>query len=332
MLIPRFHHRSARLRRGGFTLIELLVVIAIIGVLIALLLPAVQSAREAARRTQCTNNLKQIGIALHNYHDSHRVLPPGWVAVFEEEHHDHDSLQDDDHGDEALEGWPGWGWGSMILEQVEQSPLYNAINFDLPVNTSANVTVRLSRVASYICPSDDETPLVPVRDQGDSTSITEVSTGNYVASNGIGEIGPDDGQGLFFMNSRVRFADIKDGTSQTLAVGERSFNLSPVTWTARTPGGWNFKTPPGQGGDPRFLSFPHPAFSMIIGTVGIEDPPRTPNHPRAHPEDYWSHHPGGVNFLFADGSVHFVRDTITQKVFLALATRKGREVVSANDY
>ncbi|QDV32526.1 DUF1559 domain-containing protein [Tautonia plasticadhaerens] len=322
-------------RRPGFTLIELLVVIAIIGVLIALLLPAVQAAREAARKAQCINNLKQIGLGLHNYESSNGTFPPGWTAYFEEEHHDH---HDDDHGfrfqddDEALAGWPGWAWGSMILGQVEQGPLYDAINFDLSVDYPQNLTIRTSRVKSYICPSDDEVPLVPVRDEGDATTITEVSTGNYIASNGIGEIGPEDGQGIFYMNSRTRIADIRDGTSQTLCVGERSFNLAPVTWTARTPHGWNFKTPPSRGGDARFQSFPHPAFSMVIGTVGVEDPPRTPNHPRAHPEDYWSRHPGGVNFLFADGSVHFVRDSIAQEVFLALGTRKGREVVSADQY
>ncbi|WP_152052029.1 DUF1559 domain-containing protein [Tautonia marina] len=330
-------------RRNGFTLIELLVVIAIIGVLIALLLPAVQAAREAARKAQCLNNLKQIGLALHNYETNHSTFPPGWTAYFEEEHH-HDDDHDDDHdghgfsgtrfkdGDDELAGWPGWAWGSMILNQVEQGPLYDAINFDLSVDLPSNVTIRLARVASFICPSDNEVALVPVRDEGDSLTLTEVSTGNYIGSNGIGEIGPEDGQGIFYMNSRTRISDIRDGTSQTIAVGERSFNLAPVTWTARTPHGWNYKTPPSQGGDARFLSYPHPAFSMVIGTVGISDPPRTPNHPRAHPEDYWSRHPGGVNFLFADGSVHFIRDSISQSVFLSLATRKGAEVVSADQY
>jgi prepilin-type processing-associated H-X9-DG protein/prepilin-type N-terminal cleavage/methylation domain-containing protein len=324
---------------SAFTLIELLVVIAVIGVLIALLLPAVQAAREAARKAQCLNNLKQIGLALHNYETNHGTFPPGWTAFFEEEHDD-----DHHHGgnglsatrfkdeDDELAGWPGWAWGSMILNQVEQGPLYDAINFDLSVDLPSNVTIRLARVASYICPSDNEVALVPVRDEDDSLTLTEVSTGNYIGSNGIGEIGPEDGQGIFYMNSRTRISDIRDGTSQTIAVGERSFNLAPVTWTARTPHGWNFKTPPSQGGDARFLSFPHPAFSMVIGTVGISDPPRTPNHPRAHPEDYWSRHPGGVNFLFADGSVHFIRDSISQSVFLSLATRKGAEVVSADQY
>jgi prepilin-type N-terminal cleavage/methylation domain-containing protein/prepilin-type processing-associated H-X9-DG protein len=323
-------HSVVRRDSRGFTLIELLVVIAIIGVLIALLLPAVQAAREAARRAQCTNNLKQIGIALHNYENSHGTFPPGWVAAVEEEHHD-------DHlahqvGQVALAGWPGWAWGSMILNQVEQGPIYDAINFSLPVSHPSNVTVRLSRIKSYICPSDDEVAVVPVRNEDNTATITEVSTGNYVGSNGIGEVGPEDGQGLFYLNSRVRIADVRDGTSGTLAVGERSFNLCPTTWTARTPDGWNFKTPPEKGGDSRFQSFPHPAWTFVVATVGLSDPPRTPNHPRAHPEDYWSHHSGGVNFLFGDGSVRFVKDSINPSVFQALATRAGREVVGSDQY
>ncbi len=320
--------------RRGFTLIELLVVISIIGVLIALLLPAVQSAREASRRATCVNNLKQMGIALHNYESSHGTFPPGWIAYFEVDDHDHvhngSARFQADASDYA--GWPGWGWGSMLLNQMEQAPLYNALNFNLPVFTDANQTVRTSRIASFLCPSDDTPPMVPVFDEDGDIEITQVSTGNYIGSNGIGEIGPDDGKGIFYMNSRTRIQDIRDGTSNTLAAGERSFNLSPVTWTGRTPGGYNFKTPVDQGGDPRFASFPHPAFSMVIGTVGIDDPPRTPNNPVAHPEDYWSHHPGGVNFLFCDGSVHFIKNSISQQNFLSLATRKGNEPVSSDQY
>ncbi len=322
----------SRRRSSGFTLIELLVVIAIIGVLIGLLLPAVQAAREAARRAQCTNNLKQMGLALHNYESAHGVFPPGWVAYFETEHHDEHLAPRGRAQNEALEGWPGWAWGSMILNQVEQGPLYNAINFNLPVHHHANITVRLSRINSFLCPSDGAPATVPVRNEEDTETITEVSTGNYVGSNGIGEIGPDDGQGMFFLNSRVRISDIRDGTSNTFAVGERSFHLAPSTWMGRVPGGWNFKTPPEKGGDARFRSFPHPAYSFVISTVGLEDPPRTPNNPVAHPEDYWSYHPGGVNFAFGDGSVRFIKNSIAPQVFQALATRGGNEIVSSDQY
>jgi prepilin-type N-terminal cleavage/methylation domain-containing protein/prepilin-type processing-associated H-X9-DG protein len=321
-------------RAGGFTLIELLVVIAIIGVLVSLLLPAVQSAREAARRAQCTNNLKQIGLALHNYESGHGTFPPGWTAYVEE-------VEDDPHGhaaarrydaDPALVGWPGWAWGSMLLTQVEQGPLYNAINFQVPITYPSNNTIRTSRVASFLCPSDDTPEMVPVRDETNTTTVTEVSTGNYIASNGVGEIGPFDGKGLFYWNSRMKLSQVRDGLSNTLAVGERCYKLAPVTWTGRVPHGYSFKTPASEGGDSRFLSFAHPAFAMIIGTVGLEDPPRTPNNPVAHPEDYWSHHPGGVNFLFGDGSVHFIKNSISQATFQALGTRSGGETISADAY
>src|SRR5512135_3856053 len=119
--------RPAR-RPSGFTLIELLVVIAIIGVLIALLLPAVQAAREAARRVQCVNNLKQIGLALHNYHDAVGALPMGYAASRP-------------FVDGLTDTTPGWAWGAMILPQLEQSALFNAVNFSLPVEGPQNTTV-----------------------------------------------------------------------------------------------------------------------------------------------------------------------------------------------
>src|SRR5271166_430496 len=128
-------------RSRGFTLIELLVVIAIIAVLIALLLPAVQSAREAARRMQCVNNLKQLGIALHNYHDALSIFPPGYIAA---------SKFIDGETDTA----PGWSWASMILPQLEQASLYSSINVYLPIQAGANVTATQTIVGAYLCPSD----------------------------------------------------------------------------------------------------------------------------------------------------------------------------------
>jgi prepilin-type N-terminal cleavage/methylation domain-containing protein/prepilin-type processing-associated H-X9-DG protein len=311
---------------SGFTLIELLVVIAIIGVLIALLLPAVQAAREAARRMSCTSNLKQIGIALNNYQNSVGVFPPGYASLWKQDGSDPGTAEDDvGHG---------WGWASMILPQMEQPAVFNAINFGLTMTYPDNSTAQYIRFNSYLCPSDSTKPLIPVRNEANDQTIYTVAGGNYVGMYGTGEIGdaPGRGNGMFFRNSRLSFADITDGSSQTLMVGERSHNLSYVTWTGRAIGGWLHKTSSFEGGTDQFAADPEESFTMVIGPVGLDDGPRTPNHPKAHVEDYWSRHPGGVNFLFGDGSVRFLKDGINATVYRALATRSGGEVVSADQY
>jgi prepilin-type processing-associated H-X9-DG protein len=138
--------------------------------------------------------------------------------------------------------------------------------------------------------------------------------------------------GMFSRNSRTSFADILDGASQTIAVGERSHNLSYVTWTARSIDGWLGKTSFIEGGTDKFDPSPEECWTQVLGPVGLEDGPRTPNSPEAHVEDYWSRHPGGVNFLFADGSVHFLKNSIHPTPWRALATRAGGEVISADSY
>src|SRR3954469_10961122 len=256
---------TSRPRRGphGFTLIELLVVIAIIAILIALLLPAVQAAREAARRSQCVNNLKQMGLALHNYHDTVGVFPPGYVS-----NQVPGSNPIVDGNDPAR----GWAWGSMILPQLEQDPLFHAINFSLSVAFRANDTASLSRVNVYLCPSDGTPNSVPVRDSTNTKTVDTVGTSNYVGVYGIGEVGdaPGGGRGLFFRNSRIAVRDVVDGTSQTFAIGERSHNLSYVTWTARSLNGWLFKTSSFEGGTDQFNADPEECWTQILGPIGTE--------------------------------------------------------------
>ncbi|GAC1310173.1 MAG: DUF1559 domain-containing protein [Isosphaeraceae bacterium] len=327
-------------------------VISIIGILIALPLPAVQQAREAARRMQCTNNLKQIGVALHNYESSFGTFPPGYVSAV------NPSIlnacdQDAENGSSVDLG-SGWAWGSMILPQLEQKPLYDSINFSLSVAFHDNDTCSTTLLNVYLCPSDgDAPPLVPVlADPPDpanpgtfsgSNIVDTVSRGNYVGMWGVGEICAQSGAnnvpnprgraaGLFYRNSRTRMADITDGASQTIAVGERSHNLSYVTWTARSINGWLGKTSMLEGGTDKFNPSPEECWVQLLGPAGLEDGPRTINQPEAHVEDYWSYHSGGANFLFGDGSVHFLKDGISPFVYRAMATRNGREVVSSDAY
>jgi prepilin-type N-terminal cleavage/methylation domain-containing protein/prepilin-type processing-associated H-X9-DG protein len=309
-----------RRRSRGFTLIELLVVIAIIGVLIALLLPAVQQAREAARSAQCKNNLKQIGLALHNYMDSNGVLPPGYIGTWDRTDPDREDLG------------PGWGWASMLLHYVEQEELFHAINFDRPIETDDNVTSRRQLLNVYLCPSDPISSRVfNVLADDQTTVITQVAGANYVGMFGTGEVGEslDAGDGTFFRNSRIRTKDFTDGMSRTIVVGERSHNISRATWTGAVTGGWSGATPRSDGGTCETPADPEPSFIMVLGPVGHdhddEGKHRTPNNPKAHNEDYWSRHAGGCHMLMGDGSVQFVTDHVECHNFEAMATRAGGE-------
>ena len=350
-------HRP-RTRPGGFTLIELLVVIAIIAVLIALLLPAVQAAREAARRSQCVNNMKQIGLALHNYVSSNNVFPPGYVSSILGTVTDACNQDQENTPGQSVDRGAGWAWGSMILPHLEQGAVYNSINFNLSVAFHENDTCSHTALSVFLCPSDPGPSTIPVfADPPDpanpgsfsaSKIVDTLSRGNYVGMYGLGEVcsqssaldspnnngaGPLGAHlGIFYRNSRTSFAEITDGTSQTIAVGERSHNLSYVTWVARSIDGWLGKTSPIEGGTDKFDPSPEECWTQILGPAGLEDGPRTINNPEAHVEDYWSLHPGGANMLFADGSVHFLKNSISTTPWRALATRGVGEVISSDAY
>jgi prepilin-type N-terminal cleavage/methylation domain-containing protein/prepilin-type processing-associated H-X9-DG protein len=320
--------------RRAFTLIELLVVIAIIAVLISMLLPAVQAAREAARRSQCTNNLKQIGLALHNYHDVVGSFPPGYLSIMDPVTFDNDG--------------PGWGWAAFALNQIEQSPIYNSINFVLGIEYPANLTSRQTRVASFFCPTDayrqdvfsvvdssttGTTPGAPICDVASSNYAGSVGTGDpsslypYIIDDNNGPPGRDNGNGLFFRNHSIRIAQITDGTSQTFAVGERSQNLSRATWTGAVT---NAAVPLVALQAEAGLD-PEGGGALVIAHTGEGHGPNSPSG-LAHGDQYWSLHPGGANFLFGDGSVRFIKEQVGFTIFQALATRQGGEIVSADAF
>lgn len=305
---------KARLSRAGFTLIELLVVIAIIAILIGLLLPAVQAAREGARRAQCVNNLKQVGLALAIYEGSQRVLPPGYVSSFKAD---------------GTDIGPGWGWAAMILPQLEQPSIFAALNFSLSVESPANLSGRLPIVSAFLCPSDQVGASWTAwqRDaSGNRTqAICDVAPANHVAMFGITEPGIN-GEGLFYRNSAVALRDVLDGTSQTIAVGERSHKLGEATWTGVVTDAILFP-PPGDNdgiGRPRTEN----ASGMVLGHAGER---KGPGDPTSDVNQFFSLHAGrGVNFLFIDGHVSFLKATMNYKTYLALATRAGGEVISGD--
>jgi prepilin-type N-terminal cleavage/methylation domain-containing protein/prepilin-type processing-associated H-X9-DG protein len=289
-----------RYRSRGFTLVELLVVIAIIGILVSLLLPAVQAAREAARRTSCFNHMKQIGLALHNYHDSYQTLPPGWLAA------------DPASRRPWPEGENSWGWASLILPFIEQAGTASLVNYGLPLLDPANDLARVHYVPVYRCPSDVKSSDRDFDLGTASGSLVKLAVANYVGTFGTQPLDNCEGQpvgftcvsdGIFQHQLGVRFADVVDGLSNTLMAGERSSRIEHSTWVGAVPEG-------------------DEAFARILG---IAD--HAPNAQGGHLDDYMSQHPGGTNFVFADGSVRLIVETIDLPVYYAQATRAGGEVV-----
>jgi prepilin-type N-terminal cleavage/methylation domain-containing protein/prepilin-type processing-associated H-X9-DG protein len=300
----------SKLGRGqrAFTLVELLVVIAIIGVLVGLLLPAVQAARETARRMQCSNNLKQVGLALHNYHDSRNAFPPGYIS-------DVDST--------GSEIGPGWGWASMVLPQLEQAPLFERINFAFPIENPINSSVRVQSIPTLLCPSDPAPSLWMTTRRSLSTGVAlgeicEVASANYVGVFGTSEPGVG-GDGIFFRNVATKFRDILDGTSTTLMVGERSFRLGEATWTGAVT---DAVTIP-DGSDGVGTGPPEASSGLVLGHTGDGN---GPGDNRSHVNQFYSlHSGGGSQFLFCDGHVVFLNRSIDYQVYQALTTRAGGE-------
>jgi len=294
-------------KRLAFSLIELLTVISIIAVLIGLLLPAVQKAREVAGRAKCSNNLKQIGIALLGYHDANQMFPAGYVSGV---------------SNTGADTGPGWGWAASILPQIEQQTVFNSIQFDQPIEAPANAAIRMQLIATYQCPSDPA-PTSWTANSLDPLGnligpICTVASANYVGVFGITEPGVD-GEGVFFRNSQVRLADITDGTAQTLLTGERAHDLGNATWVGSVTGASLFNPASGPAVED--------GSGMTLGHAGEK---LGPGAPGSEVNQFSSKHGAGVNFLFADGHVTFLPSTMPFQTFSALATRAGGETISGD--
>jgi prepilin-type N-terminal cleavage/methylation domain-containing protein/prepilin-type processing-associated H-X9-DG protein len=266
---------SPSLRRA-FSLIELLVVITIIGVLVSMLLPAVQASREAARRIGCSNNLHQIGIGLHNYHDIHNCFPPGCL--------------------EPRFKRPGgkqFAWSAFVLPCLEQLSLHAAIDFSQPFDAAANAAAAAMVIPTYLCPSTRRaSPLIQGRGATDygglyGEAIAPLPTdGSWFADNGV-----------MIYDRAFSVADIRDGTSHTLAISEDS-NWADGQWI----NGLNI-------------------FDQKYAVNYI------PPNPRFLENEIRSDHPGGANGAFCDGSARFLPETMSLPILKAIITRAGGEVV-----
>ena len=351
--------------RRGFTLIELLVVIAIIAVLIALLLPAVQAAREAARRAQCVNNLKQIGLALHNYHQSNDCFPlgngctgPGNVG--------------------PCTSWDGYSPQAQMLGAMEATALFNATNFMLGGSQPDNSTAITAKIASFLCPSDGNAG--PGAFLGWSLNNDNFNINSYHASTGTTYVPGDNGQGgttstgLFAYQVTYGIRDCTDGSSNTIAfceglVGAPNQTASPGNGVEGSGGQpqWGGKSVDVystlsqvmtnlQGCDSAWKSgknivntrgylwaFGSTGFTMFNTVVTPNSTQHNWNACTFYGGGGWpggmnganfanatSRHPGGVNTLFGDGSVKFVKDSVNQNTWWSLGTRNGGEVVDAS--
>lgn len=347
--------RSARKRRRGFTLIELMVVIAIISTLISLLLPAVQQAREAARRTQCRNNLRQLGLALHNYHDMHSMFPAGYYSYQTRDGNGPASARIDP---ETWDAGPGWGWGVMLLPHLDQGAIAKLLKPEQPIWDPTYADLIQTQLSVFLCPTasggdhefivrgEDGSPLLI-----DGRQI-RLGRSHYVASHGQescwGECGASRtgeiftniytsetrrvvingdvsqvADGPFFRNSDTRFRDVSDGTSNTIFLGEHSSSLSEKTWVGVVPGAFThpaFSSPENGPDAAATLTLVHAGPSG--GELDITGFPiiHPVNFPTFHVGQMYSEHVGGGHVCMGDGSVRFINESIDLITFAELSS------------
>lgn len=314
--------RSRGLSRSAFTLVELLVVIAIIGMLVALLLPAVQSARLAAQKIDAANRLRQIGLGIANHASSQRYFPSGYES-------DSASPQRDP---ETWDGPTGWAWGAQLLPFIEEQPLYDQLQWSLPCWHAANAAAVTTQVAVFINPAaPNRHGAMQVLDRNGQL-MTEFGRSHFVAN--VGHDEPWEytvadhskiANGAFFRNSRLSEKDITDGMSKTVFIGEHSV-ISDKTWVGVVPGAEVCPI------DPQRFPFTEcdEAATLVLAHSGPSadegDVIHPPNFPTCHVCQMYAPYSQGAYVLLGDGSVHFVSSMINVDVWAALCSRNGGEV------
>lgn len=305
-------HRSHCNRSGGFTLIELLVVIGVIGILVGLLLPAVQAAREAARKMSCANHLRQVTLAIHNYESAFAVMPPGSYHTAPHEF--------------------SWGMAAYLLPFLEEAAAFESIDFSEPhcgnyiksLQATGQTDPSSQPIATMLCPSDPLThqsllsgPLGPLPLSGDCGLLFPANYLGMAGSNdpnvtgtygGCG--GMLNGNGMMYSRSFHRFRDVLDGTTHTMIVGERAIPYD-LGW------GW-----PICGG--------HECEQYVSSALGLLHGNHQPSEYFIHNQHYWSWHPGGCHISMVDGSVRFFSYSVDYQTYLDLSTRGGREQIPSD--
>lgn len=291
--------------KRGYTLVESLVAITIIGVLIALLLPAVQSARESARRTQCMSQLRQMGIGMHHYHDALKTFPPGICSSSRT------------------------FWSGFLLPYIEQQPLYDTIDFSQPWDVGANALACAVYLPIYRCPSSTAPRRITAQGIANRVPCDYLACTSGTATRESGDstplAGAADSDGIFYVDSATRVAEIIDGTSMTIALGEAMFIYQPMgidhTGYPQFLDRWYIGTLEGLDNE----------VSEGMGSTGVAI--------NSHELDvfvdekelsFGSHHPGGIQVIMADGSVRFIATSIDRATWSALGTRNGRDLVGAH--
>ena len=345
--------RSRHDPRRAFTLIELLVVIAVIAILVALLLPAVQQAREAARRSYCKNNLKQLGLAMHNYHDVHGVFPPGYIGDYG--HYSNSGATPIVHHKGANNNFGQWNWTAMIAPMLEQSAAFDLLDVSgrhgaaALADWSNTQSVFQTPVASLRCPSDSAPDITPASvggfrrprdDANGALRLTAVM--NYIGVN-RGAYKQDvlarksESNGIFYVDSKVRFRDITDGTSNSLLIGERAWRYQVINPISGAPkkvesgAGLLWVTRSANDDDNECTGC---GYSDSLGLTGIGVNPKdvypplggSINHGYARGK-FSSRHTGGAQFVLADGSVRFLSENLSTMTYTRLGSKSDGELI-----